>query len=97
MSARGARLLERRSEAPQLPYATPVGSEQSLETTAVMAIDESLVRFQASPRARTALFFKPVKHGVQVPFAPRDYNYFFDGVDRHDALRVHLQAEDELR
>jgi hypothetical protein len=77
-------------------YATPADSEQSLRTTAAVAIDESPARFQASSHTRSALLLQAVKHGVEIPIFPTDYNCFFDGVDQHDALRVYLQAEDEL-
>ena len=67
---------------------------------AVVGIDELMVSFRGTARARRGLRSMPEGIGVEISFTLSDYNQFYGGVDRHDALMVPQQRvlpEDVLR
>ena len=75
-------------------------SEQAYEVPAAVAIDELMVSFRSTARARRRLPLKPEGAGVKIPSIFAHYNLSYGGVDRHDGLVVPLPRmlpEDVLR
>ena len=56
-----------------------------------LAMDEPMVRYQSTARARTRLTFIPEGTGVNISSTLPDYNHFLGGVDHFNTLRVPKQ------
>ena len=100
MSARGGRALEPSSPASWVSCTTRQRSEQAYEVAAVVGTDELMVSFRGTARARRSLVRMPEGVGVECSFTLSDYNMFYGGIDRHDALVVRQERvlpEDVLR
>ena len=70
------------------------------EVPAAVAIDELMVSFRSTARARRRLPLKPEGAGMEIRATLAHYNQSYGGVDRHDGLVVPLPRmlpEDVLR
>lgn len=88
MSLHTKRALEPSSSTTWLVQKVRRHSEQAFQMPAVMAIDESTLRFQGTAWQRRGLPSKPEGTGVQISSILYDYNTSYGGVDIHDRLMV---------
>ena len=63
---------------------------------AVVGIDELMVSFRGTARARRSLGLKPKGIGYQCSFTLSDYNQFYGGVDMHDTFVVPQQRVEQV-
>ena len=100
MSMQAAHALEPSLLTNWLVQAARRRSEQAYEVPAAVAIDELMVSFRSTARARRRLPLKPEGAGMEIRATLAHYNQSYGGVDRHDGLVVPLPRmlpEDVLR
>ena len=104
MMARGGRALESSPQSTWLTHAVRRCLVQAHEATAVvpsiMTMDESIARWQGTPRVQQRLTFVPEHSRINISSILSLYNTSFASVDRHDALVVSPRQglpEDVLR
>ena len=84
MSVHAARALETSSSTSWLVHTVCRHLEQAYEVPAVVGIEELMVSFRGTARARRGLQPKLKGIGDQCSFTLSDYNQFYSGVDMHD-------------